>query len=232
RRLDILPRLRRAEEALGLERLREIFEHLRHLPPGGCEVHLVSDENGLDRPRDFREVGKPVFFEARDRLRARDVVDEEGALRALERALLDPFVTLLPKDIPNHERQVGRPTGGLEPEVLFRHLRADRRDVLVGELVHDEPADQAGLPDRAVAEEQYLSLDTIVDHREVASFGGPAYNASWLNVSRANRGSLGGRRRSRPPTSRAFRWTVGMPRFPLQWRGLGAGRGPIPRAVR
>src|SRR5919201_1120839 len=77
--------------------------------PASEIIPLASVENEGDRPRGLHQVGNPILLEAHRRVRARDVVDDQGALRPLERAFLDPLVPLLPEDVPDHERQVGRP---------------------------------------------------------------------------------------------------------------------------
>ena len=74
----------------------------------------------------------------------------------------------------------------LDPQVLLRDLRPDRRDVLVGKLVDDEAADEARLPHGAVAEEEDLSFDMVINHGDAVPCGPRAYNACWLNVTRAN----------------------------------------------
>src|SRR2546425_5677112 len=128
----------------------------------------------------------PILMHALRRLRARDVVDEERAFRPLEGALLDAAVPFLPEDVPDHERHVRRLARRFDPQVFLRDFRADGRDVIVRKLVDHEAPDQARLAHGAVAEEQDLSLDVVIDHGDPAPCRRHSYNACWLNVSDAN----------------------------------------------
>src|SRR3972149_4445635 len=124
----------------------------------------LPDEDERDGSQHFPEVPEPVVRETPDRVRPGHVVHEQGALAPDERALLDVLVALLTEDVPDHEGQVDGPVWVLHAKVFLRDLRADRRDVVIRELVHDEPADEGGLADRAVPEEEDLPLDVIVHH--------------------------------------------------------------------
>src|SRR3989442_11118557 len=144
----------------------------------------------------------PVIWEAVRGLRSGHVVDEERTLGPLEGTVLDAAVALLAEHVPNHERQVGRPSRRLNPQVFLRHFRPDCGDVIVRELVDDEASDQAGLAHRTVAKEQDLSLDAIIDHGDVSPCGRHAYNDCWLNVRDANTPSIRVETEPRPEEAR------------------------------
>src|SRR6266581_3285734 len=154
--------------------LRPVFAEL---PAGLGEVHFVCDEDDRDRVSHGEQMRDPILVEALGRLRASHVVDQERAFRPLERTLLDPPVSLLAQDVPDHERHVGRLAGRLDPQVFLRDFRADRRDVIVRELVDHEASNEARLAHGAVAEEQDLSLDVVIDHDGLAPCRGHSYNA-------------------------------------------------------
>src|SRR6266511_3512824 len=53
-------------------------------------------------------------------------------------------------------------------ELLLRHLRAERLDVLVVEVLEDEPADQTRLPDGGLPDDKYIqTLGTKVSKKEL-----------------------------------------------------------------
>src|SRR2546425_13252903 len=132
----------------------------------------------------------PVILEAVRGLRSGHVIHEERTLGPLKGTVLDAAVALLAEHVPDHERQVGRPSRRLDSQVFLRHFRPNRRDVIVRELVDDEASDQAGLPHRAVPKEQDLSLDAIIDLGAFSPSGPHSYNGCWLNVRVANTRSI------------------------------------------
>src|SRR2546427_5109666 len=131
-----------------------------------------------------------LIWEALGGLWSGHVIHEKRTLGPLKGTVLDAAVALLAEHVPDHERQVGRPSRRLDSQVFLRHFRPNRRDVIVRELVDDEASDQAGLPHRAVAKEQDLSLDAIIDHGDVSPCRRHAYNGCWLNVRDANTPSI------------------------------------------
>src|SRR3989441_13021911 len=144
----------------------------------------------------------PVILEAVRGLRSGNGITEERPLGPLKGSVLDAAVALLAEHVPDHERQVGRPSRRLDSQVFLRHFRPNRRDVIVRELVDDEASDQAGLPHRAVAKEQELSLDALIVHGDVSPCWRYAYNGWWLNVRDANTPSIRVETEPRPEESR------------------------------
>src|SRR5436853_1535378 len=76
----------------------------------------------------------PVVLEAVRGLRSGHVIHEERTLGPLKGTVLDAAVAFLAEHVPDHERQVGRPSRRLDPQVFLRHFRPDRGDVIVENL--------------------------------------------------------------------------------------------------
>src|SRR5207302_2463666 len=186
RRFDLVTALRRREDEFGTVRLRELG-HVPFLELGARgQVRLVHDDEDRDLPDDLFDAVDPVI-EVVQGPAAREVGHREDAVRAVEVRVVEEFAEpFLTHDVPDHQVHLNAlgQVRHRDVDLLLRHPRPDRGDVLLVEHVHDKPPDQGGLADGLLADEANLRLETF--HRQAMSplRGASALRRRLLNASR------------------------------------------------
>src|SRR6266571_2909786 len=130
------------------------------------QVDLVPQEFDWNLPGDAVDSFDPVV-EIIERLPAGHVAHRQDPAGAVEVRLLEEFPeALLTHDVPNRhvDLQLARALGHRGRQFLLRDLRAERLDVLVVEVVQDEPTDERRLPDGRLADEAHLHFHPLDFH--------------------------------------------------------------------
>src|SRR6266581_1565217 len=130
------------------------------------QVDLVPQEFDRDLPGDAVDAFDPVV-EIVERLPAGHVAHRQDPAGAVEVRLLEEFPeALLTHDVPDRhvDLQLARALGHRGRQFLLRDLRAERLDVLVVEVVQDEPTDERRLPDGRLADEAHLHFHPLDFH--------------------------------------------------------------------